>query len=91
MGSLILKGSFNIRNVFGGEISIKNTFNGQFGQFMPVETTIPYTGEYIVVPKVYEQTLETAHKVMADDVKVLEIPYHEVSNPFNGITVTIGG
>ena len=50
-----------------------------------------YTGDYIVTPKVRAQILETVDKIMDDDVTVEEIPYHAVSNQFNGLTVTIGG
>lgn len=50
-----------------------------------------YTGEYIVTPTVAGQTLETQNKLMTDDVTVEAIPYHEVSNLFNGLTITIGG
>ena len=52
----------------------------------------PYKGEYEVVPKPYETTtLATAGKKMAENVKVLEIPYSQVSNEAGGNTITIGG
>lgn len=47
-----------------------------------------YEGSYIVVPKVYDQTLETALKTMLDDVLIREIPYEQVANPY-GDTVRI--
>ena len=50
----------------------------------------PYEGEYVVTPKVNEQTLPTKQKVMLDDMTVLAIPYAEVTNNSNGKTVTIG-
>ncbi len=50
----------------------------------------PYTGEYDVIPKVTAQTLATAGKRMKEDVCVLAIPYFEVSNPSDGMTVYIG-
>lgn len=51
-----------------------------------------YDGEYIVTPKVAQQTtLATTNKVMDDDVTVLEIPYAEVSNLIGGKTAIIGG
>lgn len=49
-----------------------------------------YAGDYNVIPKVEEQTLETKDKTMTDNIFVAAIPYHEVSNPQGGITVTIG-
>lgn len=50
-----------------------------------------YTGPYEVKPKIVEQTMPTQNKVMLYDMKVLEIPYYEVSNEQNGKTVVIGG
>ena len=50
----------------------------------------PYTGEYQIVPRVTEQNMLTRNKLMTDNVIVKAIPYAEVSNTSNGITVTIG-
>lgn len=78
--------------VHQGDFCLLNCFDGEFGNFMTVETGDVYTGEYIVTPKAFtEQTLETAHKVMSDNVTVLEIPYYETSNLHGGKTVFIGG
>lgn len=51
----------------------------------------PYTDEYVVTPRTYEQTLDTSQKLMIGDVIVESIPYSKVSNIHNGYTVTIGG
>ena len=51
----------------------------------------PYDGPYEVTPAVFEQSLNTAHKMMDSDVTVHEIPYNAVSNPAGGKTYTIGG
>ncbi len=52
----------------------------------------PYTGDYTVVPKAHsEQVLETAGKLMLDDVTVTKIPYYEVSNVKDGLTIYIAG
>lgn len=48
-----------------------------------------YEGEYVVIPEVISQTLETKDKRMTDNVLVREIPYYETSNPQNGLTVYI--
>lgn len=48
-----------------------------------------YDGDYIVTPKAEEQELETANKILTDNVTVLEIPYTEVSNISGGLTVSI--
>lgn len=50
-----------------------------------------YDGPAVVTPSQETQTLETAGKVMGEDVSVQPIPYAEVSNAFGGKTVTIGG
>lgn len=49
-----------------------------------------YDGEYTVTPKVESQTLETAGKLMDDNVTIKEIPYYNVSNNSGGSTVYIG-
>ena len=50
-----------------------------------------YKGSYEVTPKLEEQTLQTASKVMRNDVKIKEIPITTVSNSSGGNTVIIGG
>lgn len=54
------------------------------------EDAPPYEGEYKVTPKVSEQTLPTAKKLLSEDVTIKEIPYFEVSNTSGGNTVYIG-
>lgn len=49
-----------------------------------------YNGDYIVVPRNYSQTLETAEKIMKNNVEVTEVPYTEISNSAGGITCIIG-
>lgn len=50
-----------------------------------------YKGSYEVTPRLEEQTLSTAHKVMRNDVKIKKIPITTVSNTSGGNTVIIGG
>lgn len=64
-----------------------------FGEFQTVTKLLggdPYLGGYKIKPQVEAQTLQTKHKVMTDDLTVLEIPYAEVSNISGGMTATIG-
>lgn len=49
----------------------------------------PYEGEYVVIPKVTEQQLETKNLMMLDDVVVKEITKHIFDNE-KGLTVQIG-
>lgn len=54
-------------------------------------STYPYyEGEYLIIPKVYEQILDTDHKILTDDVDVQGITFIQVPNEKGGITTTIG-
>lgn len=53
------------------------------------ETEI-YNGDYIITPKIIEQSVKTRSKLMKDNVVVKAIPYFETSNQ-TGKTVYIGG
>ena len=49
-----------------------------------------YDGAYLVVPKAHEeQVLETAQKLLLEDVTVTKVPYYETSNLFDGKTAYI--
>ena len=51
-----------------------------------------YEGHTTVTPLAHSQTvLETAGKVVLDNIKVLKIPYYETSNLSDGYTAYIGG
>jgi len=50
-----------------------------------------YEGDYEVTPTAEGLTLETAEKVMTDDLEIKAIPYYETSNPLGGYTVYIAG
>lgn len=60
------------------------------GEVVKVGDYEEYKGDYVVTPRVSEQRLATAEKVLHNDVVVREIPYAEVSNLTGGKTVTIG-
>ena len=58
---------------------------------VPVHDRLPdYEGDYSVTPKIDEQILPTKDTSMVDDMTVEAIPYHEVTNPQGGKTITIG-
>ena len=71
-------------------IQTECTFKTNFGEVFLVKTDDVYDGEYNVIPRVYQQVLETKDKVMLDDVTVEIIPLSQVINLSNGYTVTIG-
>ena len=71
-------------------IQTKCTFNTNFGEIFQIRTDDKYEGNYNVIPRVYQHTLETKDKLMLDDVTVEIIPLSRVINLSNGYTVTIG-
>lgn len=77
------------------EILVKNTLPQEIGVkqdivIVPIYKDVPlYEGDYEVTPKVSEQTLPTAEKLMSEDVTIKEIPYFEVGNNSGGDTVYI--
>ena len=71
-------------------IQTECTFKTNFGEIFLVKTDDVYNGDYNIIPRVYQQVLETKDKVMLDDVTVENIPLSRVINLSNGYTVTIG-
>lgn len=69
----------------------KSPVNVDIAKFEVVEEQMAerYEGQYDVTPTVDGITLETANKVMKDDVHVLSIPRYNVSNLYGGETVYI--
>lgn len=70
----------------------EHSFDADLSDFQIVSITEdidPYEGSYEVTPKVASQSLLTKGKLMINDVEVKSIPYHEVSNDSNGITISI--
>lgn len=71
-------------------LNAKEDFKVCFGEVVVVADVDYYEGPYEVTPKAHEETiLATKHKAMTDDVTVLEIPYWETSNLFDGKTAYI--
>lgn len=51
----------------------------------------PYEGAYTVTPKIYEPVvLQTANRLLSQNVNVLKIPQYEVSNASGGLTLIMG-
>jgi hypothetical protein len=51
-----------------------------------------YEGDYEVTPSLSEEIkLETAKKLMTDDVTVHKVPRYDVTNEAGGTTIYIGG
>lgn len=71
-------------------IQTQCSFKADFGEVVLVKTDDVYTGDYNVVPRVYQQILPTKDKVMTNDVTVEIIPLAKVTNHSNGYTAIIG-
>lgn len=84
-------GTIEVAGTISGDLTPLQNVSGNLS--IPTERItpyIPYEGPYEVIPDFIDQTLETATKIMSDDVVVKEIPVAEVSNPAGGVTLTIG-
>lgn len=67
-----------------------NIFPLAFDKFVAVTKDVErYDGPYMVTPKVAEQVLPTAKKLMSADVTIAKIPIFEVSNTSGGTTIYI--
>ena len=85
-----LKGSIASKKNLKGSITTKEKISG----FVNVGGTIrqeSYDRSYEVTPTIKQQILQTKNKTMINDLTIKSIPYSEVTNTSNGITVTIGG
>ena len=85
-----IKGSIASKKSLKGSITTKEKISG----FVNVGGTIrqeSYDGSYEVTPTIEQQILQTKNKTMINDLTIKSIPYSEVTNTSNGITVTIGG
>lgn len=70
--------------------SQEQSFETEFLSAQVINAGEHYDGEYEIVPLAVEQVLDTADKVMDDDITVGAIPYYEVGN-MHGKTAIIGG
>lgn len=56
-----------------------------------IEDIFPhYEGSYTIIPRTYEQTMDTENHVMDNNVTITKIPLTAVSNIQGGKTLTIG-
>ena len=81
-----LKGSFDVYGVLSGELSPMPQLDGQ----LSIHTTYDvYTGETDIIPKAYQdQILNTANKLVTQNILVHKVPYIETHND-SGVTVYI--
>ena len=82
---MLIKVQFNSNNM-----CIDTTFAHLQEVTIRENNVSPYTGEYSVTPRINEQMLLTAQKLMTENVKIKAIPYFETSNNSDGKTIYIG-
>lgn len=84
-----LFGTLTAPGTLSGQLSAQQGISGTLTIPSAVDVDV-YDGAYVVVPKAHdEQVLETAHKLLLDDVTVTKVPYFETSNLFDGKTAYI--
>lgn len=82
-----LSGKISGESVLKGTLSGIESLNGSICVTREYDT---YSGDYKVVPKASgSQILNTANKVLKEDILVTEVPYWETSNESNGTTAYI--
>ena len=84
-----LFGTLTAPGTLSGELSAPEGISGLLTIPSAVGVDV-YDGDYLVIPKAYdEQVLETANKLLLEDVTVTKVPYYETSNLFDGKTAYI--
>lgn len=83
----------NTQKLAIGFFEKQNSFAVNFSGMQVITQYIgdPYEGEYEITPMVTAQTMPTKNKTLTEDLTVLAIPYHDVSNTAGGRTIYIGG
>lgn len=84
---LPLEGSISGLGTLTGSLSSKREI---LAGKLSMDVSYPtYDGTYVIVPKRYEQSLDTSDKLLTDDVTVQEVPYQEAMNESGGYTFNI--
>ena len=84
----IIKGTLSVPASMEGELAVAATLSGQLYVPEYIGGT-PYSGSYEITPKAsQDQTLNTANKLLTDDITVFKVPYYQTSNVY-GDTVYI--
>lgn len=81
-----LYGSVITKQHINGSVVLKQSVQGVVS--LPFSAN-RYTGKYEVTPTIEGEVLETANKIMDDNVTIHAIPYQEVPNLQGGKTITI--
>lgn len=97
LNSKVVKGTIydqnnKLKGTIQSGLSVLGSISGNdslVATIVPSTITYPnYDGEYIIIPKVEEQILDTKNKITRENIEIKEIPYLETSNEY-GYTITI--
>jgi hypothetical protein len=91
--TVVIDGEMSLLSEIDGDIDLIIPIDGEMGVITKVtEYDVPsYTGQVVVNPKFEPVILQTAGKVMNQNVTVNAIEVQEMSNTSGGLTVYIGG
>lgn len=85
-----LSGSISSKQSLTGKLSLNQSLTGTISEAASL-TYDMYEGDYSVIPDTKsDQIMNTSNKYLSDDIVVAAIPYHEIDNPSNGLTIYIG-
>ena len=87
IGMPVLKGQISADRTLSGSLASVKTLAGRLSVVKDHEK---YDGDYSVTPAAFSsQTLETADKILKENITINEVPYYETNNEY-GNTVYIG-
>lgn len=90
MGAVLVhQGDCKLLNTYDGNIRIAMMLDGEFGQYMAVETAEVYTGETEVTPTEYTQTLYTRGLLVPENITINPIPTNYGLITWNGSVITV--
>lgn len=89
--TVVIGGDTALAQRIDGACSLSVNVDGTSGVYTQIEAhaRAHYEGDYTVIPMVTEQVLQTADKVMNNNLTVTEIPTYMVSNDSGGNTFYI--
>lgn len=83
-----LRGTISAESTLSGKLSASGGLSGKLSMATAASYEV-YEGDYKVVPQAFNtQTLETANKLLKENIVVAEVPFFETSNE-TGLTVYI--
>lgn len=86
---VVIEGEVALTSTISGEIDLTSQICGEIEKVLWVDNRNAYTGDYVVTPTDEEIILETANKIMTDNVIVNPIPSNYGLITWNGSVLTV--